>query len=494
MEKLKKRVLGSIVIFIALMMLLYFYLPVNRVGVSSQLVMLGDLNNDNKWNYEDKIKLNKFLENPFITDSLTQLKIDVNKNKLIDKEDLIFLEYLYKFSNPYKAEIEAKKAGILIPRPRELFHYLPTYEYIQRPLLSFKNDIINNSPFIFLKEIQFDDQMIKYENQLLHEIYNEAIRFSFAFNIRKNNLKKIEKEYVLKKISYCNNLFRDKDYYKLLLNLISLVEDAETLTITSQSNFIKNILYFRDNLKKLLISKKYTLFRQGEISHLEIFQEIENHLKDDLNISLELSLLSSPRDFTNLQNYLDRAEWQLFKSTVKKEHFKELILYAQYDLRYLRAVSQTSPKLEDIQLQNHNLPMILLFRKALEITKNDKKSALGLLDESVRIPMGWVKNIPKNMLPSSIALENFLLPGNKEDGLDKTRHWSVFGGVAIYKSPKESLVLALKREIMDLKAKDNSAEAMQEFIRDTIANINGIYYVVSINQNLLMDIEQSSKE
>ena len=129
--------------------------------------------------------------------------------------------------------------------------------------------------------------------------------------------------------------------------------------------------------------------------------------------------------------------------------------------------------------------MILLFREALKITHNDKKSAVALLDEAIRIPLGWVKRIPKQVLPKSLALENFLLPGNKEDGLDKSRHWNVFGGVAIYKSPEESLILALKRENMDLQDQNNSPEAMQEFIRDTIANINGIYYVVSINPNLL---------
>ena len=133
--------------------------------------------------------------------------------------------------------------------------------------------------------------------------------------------------------------------------------------------------------------------------------------------------------------------------------------------------------------------MILLFREALKITDNDKKAAAGILDEAVRIPLGWVKSIPKTMLPSSIALENFLLPGNKEDGSDKSRHWNVFGGVAIYKSPKESLILSLKREIMDLRDQDYSKEAMQEFIRDTIANINGIYYVVSIDPNLLKDMK-----
>ena len=66
---------------------------------------------------------------------------------------------------------------------------------------------------------------------------------------------------------------------------------------------------------------------------------------------------------------------------------------------------------------------------------------LDLLDESVRILIGWVKSIPKNMLANSIALENFLLSGNKEDGFDKIKHWNIFGGVVIYKSSKDSLYI-----------------------------------------------------
>ena len=84
-----------------------------------------------------------------------------------------------------------------------------------------------------------------------------------------------------------------------------------------------------------------------------------------------------------------------------------------------------------------------------------------------------------------MAQENFLLPGNKEDGSDKSRHWNVFGGICLYKSPQESLDLALKRESQDLREGHYSVEAVTEFIRDTIANLNGIYYVVSMNPDLL---------
>ena len=103
----------------------------------------------------------------------------------------------------------------------------------------------------------------------------------------------------------------------------------------------------------------------------------------------------------------------------------------------------------------------------------------------MRIPFAWVKALPREKLPVSVALENFLLPGNKEDGSDKSRHWNVFGGISLYKSPEESLALALAREVKDFKEEGGSPHAMTELIRDTMANLNGIYYVMSMDPDLL---------
>jgi len=477
-----------LIIFVLIVMAIagsIFYLPTNRVGITSELIMLGDLNDDNRWDKKDKKQLVDILMNPFLYDKLTLLKIDINKNGSIDSEDLEFFDHIINYSNPYLALKNAEEKEKVFPRPREFFKYLPKSEYIQQPLIMLPLKVVNETPFKFLRKIKINPNESSYNNKLLREVYNETLRFTSAYSIRKTKLTNIENDYVNKKIQICEKLFEQNDYFELLLNLISLVEDAETLTITAQSDFIKKILYFRDSLRKILLSQEYKSFKLGKTNHMDILRKIEADLKIDLNISLDLNKLPPPRDLSNLKNYLDRAEWQAFKSTTRIEEFKQLVLFAQYDHRYLRAVSKTSPRLSDIQLKNHNLPMILLFREALRITQNDKKSAVGLLDESVRIPMGWVKSIPTKLLPSSVALENFLLPGNKEDGSDKSRHWNVFGGVAIYKSPKESLILALKREIMDLREQNYSEPAMREFIRDTIANINGIYYVVSINPNLI---------
>lgn len=51
----------------------------------------------------------------------------------------------------------------------------------------------------------------------------------------------------------------------------------------------------------------------------------------------------------------------------------------------------------------------------------------------------------------------------------------------------------LKRENLDLKEKNFAPETMQGFIRDSIANINGIDYVISIDPDLIADLERLSK-
>jgi len=485
MRSLVKILVILVLLGFAAVLYAYWNVPVNQVGITSELVMLGDLNNDNRWDAEDRQILQNVLNNPFAAEQLVQFKLDINKNGILDEEDIADLNHLYRYSEPYLAAEMAAEEGTLFPRPREFFRYLPTTEYVQGPLWVLPHKIVDFSPFTFLREMKISDSQTPYERGLLREVYNEALRFSFSYNVRKDKLSQLERDYAERKIGSCEKLYREKKYFPLLLNLISLVEDAETLTIASQSEFIQKILYFRDHLQELLVSEDFDNFSNGRLGYEEIYQRIEHLLQEDLQIKVDFASLEAPRDFSQLQNYLDRAEWQAYKSRIDEDAFKQLVLYAQYDRRYLRAVSRTSPNLHDVQLRNHNLPMILLFREALRISGNNKKAAVALLDEAIRIPMGWVKSIPRELLPSSVALENFLLPGNKEDGLDKSRHWNVFGGIAIYKSPEESLVLALKRENVDLEDDNFSVTAMREFLRDTIANINGIYYVVSIDPHLV---------
>ena len=61
----------------------------------------------------------------------------------------------------------------------------------------------------------------------------------------------------------------------------------------------------------------------------------------------------------------------------------------------------------------------------------------------------------------------------------------MFGGICLYKSPQEALDLALKREMQDLRDDNYSEDAMREFFRDMIANLNGMYHVMTVNPDLL---------
>ena len=89
----------------------YFTLPVNRINMRSRLVMLGDLNSDNKWDRADAALLCVLTAAPFSAPADTAYKADVNHNGLLDAEDIAFLEELYKTGDPYRARDEFLAKG-----------------------------------------------------------------------------------------------------------------------------------------------------------------------------------------------------------------------------------------------------------------------------------------------------------------------------------------------------------------------------------------------
>ena len=480
--------LSRSVLALAMLLILLFawrwVLPLYRVGVRSQLIMLGDFNDNKRWDQPDLELFQPILANPFQHPARDCLRADLNRNGRLDAEDATILRQLVTAADPYAAETQAIEADQPFPRPRELYRYVSPQDYIDRPLFALPFSAATNSPLDCLRQPGTPHHDSPYARQLREEIYSEAVRFDLAYHNRLPHLTQVEQNYCRDKIETCNLLHEAGLDYDLLLELISLVEDAETLTTRGQDEFVSQALFLRDHLRDVLESTQYAEFTAGNVSAPKILKVIEDLLKRDLELSVDLETLGPPRDLTGLKNYLSRTQWQYYKSRARVDQFEQLIRFAQHDRRYLRAASQTSPRHADPGVENHNLPMILLFREAMRIT-GDKKAAVGLLDETIRVPFFWVKAIPRDKLPGSVAQENFLLPGNKEDGSDKSRHWNVFGGICLYKSPQESLDLALKREMQDLRAGKYSPEAMTEFIRDTIANLNGIYYVVSMNPDLL---------
>ena len=463
-----------------------FAIPTHRIGIRSELVMLGDLDGDNRWTAADLAKLDDVLKDPFVASNSIVWRFDMNQNGMIDEEDLRILRALVDSSgDPYAAEEKARFKGENFPRPRELYRYVSVAEFRPRPLWALPYPPASDSVLDWFASISLPVSSDSYTEALKAAVYNEAIRFDQAWRKRQAQLQPVEREYAARKLAHVKTLFRSGAQYELLLALMELVEDAETLTVRGQSEFSLKLLTFRDHLRDVLGSSVYAEFKAGKQDWHAVLKIVSSHLLTDLGLTYDFETLGPPRNLTSLANYLQRAEWQYYKSTSREEDFRLLIAYAQHDPRYLRAVSRTSKKLLDPNVENHNLPMVLLLREALRIKNGDKKKAVGLLDEAIRIPYAWVKSIPKEALPSSLALDNFLLPGNKEDGADKSRHWNVFGGVCLYKSPQEALDLALKREMQDLRNDKYSEAAMREFFRDMIADLNGMYHVMTVNPGLL---------
>jgi hypothetical protein len=492
MKRWVKWIIGAVLLTAAI----YGYrklIPIYRVEANSELVMLGDLDGDHRWGPGDLSRLEAFLEDPFPFPDEFVRRIDLNQNGLVDAEDLVIIRALVAQPDPYQAEQAFKEKGIAFPRPRELYRYEPVGAYRPRPLWALP-PLRQDEDLGWMRAFRPSAGREGYAAGLDADIYNEAIRLQEAYIKRKPRLLPLEVEHAKRKLARCQAHLEQGDRFELLLELIALVEDAETLAVVPSQEGQLKYLHFRDHLRELQASPLFDRYRRGQATWQMVLQAVEQHLKADLGLDYRLESLPPPRNLTHLQNYLQRAEWQYYKTSTHSDDFRRLLDYAQHDPRYLRAVSRTSRKHADPGVENHNLPMVLLFREALRIKGGDKKRAVGLLDEAIRIPFAWIKSIPPEKLPRSLALENFLLPGNKEDGSDKSRHWNVFGGICLYKSPEEALKLALQREMKDLRESGFTVDGMTEFIRDMIANLNGMYHVMAINPELLPRQSRSASQ
>lgn len=461
-------------------------IPINRVDISSELVMLGDLDGDHRWSERDQKTFQSFREDPFSFADDFAWRLDLNRNGLLDQEDAGILNALVgQGGDPYGAEDQARRKGMAFPRPRELYRYLSDSEYLLRPLWALPHTPGKGSALAWYFDRRTRLNITSYDGRLDAAIFAEAVRFDQAWQKRRGQLLQKELMYAERKLSQLRKMDRQGDKHELLLGFIELVEDAETLTVRGPSEAPLKYLTLRDHVRDLLASPLFADFEAGRVDWRDILRQLSGHLWTDIGVRYDFETLGKPRNLTSLENYLKRSEWQYYKSTATENDFRSLIAYAQHDPRYLAAVSRTMRKYGDPLVMNHNLPMVLLFREALRIKGNDKKKAVGLLDEAIRIPYGWIRSVPRNALPGSVALENFLLPGNREDGADKSRHWNVFGGICLYKTPEEALDLALKREMQDLRKEQYSVAGMREFLRDMIANLNGMYHVMVLDARLL---------
>ena len=79
MRKNIKIVIAVLLLAIGIFSASIMYLLTNRVRISSELIMLGDLSNDNRWDESDVRQLDEFLKNPFMHSNLKQFKTDVHR-------------------------------------------------------------------------------------------------------------------------------------------------------------------------------------------------------------------------------------------------------------------------------------------------------------------------------------------------------------------------------------------------------------------------------
>lgn len=391
-----------------------FAIPTHRIGIRSELIMLGDLDGDHHWTAADLEKLVVILKNPAAAQNSIVCRMDMNQNEKIDKEDLSILRTLIaEGGDPYAAEEKARNRGEQFPRPRELYRYVTISEYRSRPVWAVPYPQASDSVLDWLADISTPVSTSSYKEVLAAAVYDEAVRFDQAWRKRQPQLLPIEREYAAKKLAHVKTLFLEGAQYEQLLALMELVEDAETLTVQGQPEFPLKLLTFRDHLREILGSPVYAEFKAGKQDWRAVLKIVSGHLQTDLGLSYDFETLGPPRNLTHLANYLQRAEWQYYKSTAGEGDLLLLIAYAQHDPRYLRAVSRTSKKHYDPNVENHNLPMVLLLREALRITGGDKKKQLACLTRQSAFPMPGSSPFHAKHCPIHLLLTTFCFPATR---------------------------------------------------------------------------------
>lgn len=241
-----------------------FAIPTHRVEVHSELVILGDLDGDSRWGTGDLAVLDAFLANPFAERDAVAWRLDLNRNGLLDEEDLGLLRALVAAGgDPYASEKTARDRGAVFPRPRELYRYVPASEYRTRPLWALSYPPAADSVLDWLPGFHPPANTGTYAAALDAAVYAEAVRLDHGWRRRDTGLLPVERAYAARKLARARSLFAAGERYELLLLLMELVEDAETLTARDQPETPLRLLAFRDHLRDVLTSRTYAAFTGG---------------------------------------------------------------------------------------------------------------------------------------------------------------------------------------------------------------------------------------
>jgi hypothetical protein len=163
--------------------------PVHRVDIQSELTMLGDLDGDLRWTLVDVQSADRFTRDPYGVTDAVAWRLDLNRNGLVDPEDLAVLKALVASSgDPYAAEEDARAHRASFPRPRELYRYRSVTEFRNRPLYALPYPRAADSVLEWLRDWRPEAFSGTYAASLDAAIYDEAVRFDRAWRRRSAGL------------------------------------------------------------------------------------------------------------------------------------------------------------------------------------------------------------------------------------------------------------------------------------------------------------------
>ena len=96
---------------------------------------------------------------------------------------------------------------------------------------------------------------------------------------------------------------------------MELVEDAETLTCAGTAGVSAQVPCVSGSPARGARFATFAEFRAGRRDWRAVLKIVSGHLQTDLGLAYDFETLGPPRSLDRLENYLQRADWQYYKST-----------------------------------------------------------------------------------------------------------------------------------------------------------------------------------
>jgi hypothetical protein len=151
---------------------------------------------------------------------------------------------------------------------------------------------------------------LTYERRIFRDIFSETYCFHSSWKKRNSSMTPEEASYLQLRSRQCRELFDRREWNALLLKLIELSDNAETLFLTEALKEAMQAWKLRDNLRTILerMIEGHETMTSAKIDNS--LNQVSQSARSTMGIVTPVQEMKSLRNFGRLENYFERAKWQ----------------------------------------------------------------------------------------------------------------------------------------------------------------------------------------